>query len=203
FQKELDRIVGVARLVSLVRRGLVWNVGPDVLETAFGFAAAAYVAISKDVTLAREGLRRAERGAIVVDAVGRYCIWGALHPDRVRLRMVFGRVNRDEEMDAVAHGRHVFVFCIVRLDVVAEFLGLAALLVSRLAVLGAERSGGQRDREYCHSAKHPAHFGYLLAAQDFCFLTSESRHVSPASLASQRGVTDLSVAHQMSGSIST
>src|SRR5439155_24214895 len=89
-------------------------------------------------------------------------------------------------------GRHVLVFCIVRLDVVAEFLSLAALLVSRLAVLGGQWNGGQRDGQYRSNAKQPGHFHRFLAAPDFRFLTSESRHVSPAGLASQRGVTALS-----------
>ena len=111
-----------------------------MLELAFGLSAAAHIAVGEDVPFAREELRGAERAAIVVNAVGRHRVRGALHPNRIRLRTVFRRVNGDEEMDSVAHRRHIFTLRVIRLDVIPELFSLAALLVNYLAILGSERS---------------------------------------------------------------
>jgi len=80
---------------------------------------------------------------------------------------VFWRVNGDKETNAIAHRRHVFALGVIRLNVIPKFLGLPALLVIQLALLGSEWSSRQSDKEYCGNAKQPAHSHHLHVIKGF------------------------------------
>ena len=83
---------------------------------AFAHEAAADVLVDEDELLAQEEFRRAERGAVLVDAVGRDVVGRALQHDGVGLRVredVLGDVDGGEQLDAVAHGDAVLELGVV------------------------------------------------------------------------------------------
>ena len=125
LDQPVDGVVGVGALVGVLGAALHGLVRADHDVVAFAQIAAANVLIDEDEFLAREQLEGPSAGAVLVDAVGRDAVAGALHHDRVRLSLgdVFGNVDRGEELDAVAHGDAVFELVVVLAD---EFASDAA-----------------------------------------------------------------------------
>ena len=92
---------------------------PDDHVLAFAHVAAAHILIDKDELLAREQFGRSQVGSILVDAIGRDAVAGALHHDGIRPVVgedVLRNVNGGEQLHAVAHGDAVFELGVVLAD---------------------------------------------------------------------------------------
>ena len=106
--QPLGGVVGVARLVHVLIRVLVLDVGADVHELALGHPSPAHVLEDGDVTgpEVREELGAplaAERPGELVLAVRSYAVRRARHHDGVEPRRVLRDVDGGEEADPVPH----------------------------------------------------------------------------------------------------
>ena len=120
LDQPVDGVVGVGALVGVLGAALDGLVRADHDVVAFAHVAAADVLVDEDEFLAREQLGGPERGAVLIDAVGRDVVAGALHHDRVGAAVgedVLGDVDGGEELDAIAHGDAVFELGVVLADV--------------------------------------------------------------------------------------
>ncbi len=116
LNQPFDGVVRVGALVDVLRAALDGLVRPDDDVIAFAHVAAANVLVDEDEFLAREEFGRPEIGAVLIDAVGRHAVAGALHQDRVSLPLrddVLGDVDRREELDAIAHRDETFELVVV------------------------------------------------------------------------------------------
>jgi len=118
LQQPFDRVVGVRRLVDVLRPRLRRHVRPDILELALRHQPSANVLVDEDVPVADEQVRRAEAAAVGIRAVGRHAVRRPVEENRVRSRGVLRDVNRGEQLHPVAHRHLVLLLHVVRPDVV-------------------------------------------------------------------------------------
>ena len=122
LDEPVDGVVGVGALVGIFGAALDRLVGADDDVIAFAHVAAADVLVGEDEFFAGEEFGGAEGGAVLVGAVGRDVVAGALEHDGVGLVVgegVLGDVDGGEELDAVAHGDAVFELGVVLADEIA------------------------------------------------------------------------------------
>ena len=123
LEQPVDGVVEVGAVVDVLFRLLVVDVGTHLDECSFGHVAAADILIDEDVSGFVEVGRRAELGAIEIDAVRADAVGRAVDQERVGMRSVLGHIDGGEQMDAVAHGDAVFVFRVVFFDVELRSVG--------------------------------------------------------------------------------
>ena len=146
--QPLDGVVGIGALVGIFGAALDRLVRADDDVVAFAHVAAADVLIDEDKFLAREEFGGPEGGTVLIAAVGRDVVAGALHHDGVGFVVrdrVLGNVDGSEQLDPVPHGDAVLEFGVVFADELAadgsSGHGRGA------AALGGQQTRGKKKKE--------------------------------------------------------
>ena len=102
LDQPVDRVVGVGAFVDVLGAVLDVDVRRHVLEVALRHEPPARVLVDEDETVVAEPRRGTEPGRVLVGAVGRDAVRRARHHDRIAAARVARRVDRREELHAVA-----------------------------------------------------------------------------------------------------
>ena len=140
LEQPVDGVVEIAGVVDVLFRFLVVDMRSHLDERAFRHVAAAHVLIHKNISRSVKLGRRAQRLAILIHAIRPHAVRSADDQERIRLRAVFGHINRREQVHAIAHGNSVLILRVVLLDAELRRLGVA-----RGGSIGA---GGQLHRKH-------------------------------------------------------
>ena len=145
LQQKIDRVVGVRRVVHVLRRFLVVDVRPHLQKLALAHPASAHILVDEDVAGLLELLRRPQVLRILVFAVRSDAVRSAVHQERIGTAgSVLGHIHRREQPLAVAHRNAVFVFGVVCADIVHRWgLSVSARLLRNVEVNRSQRKGNQ------------------------------------------------------------
>src|SRR5581483_4985690 len=107
----------VGALINIFRR-----VGPIELrrhidEASLGLITPADILEYEDVSGALECLRLRQPSTVMVLAVWTDVVRRARDEERIRMRRVFGHIDRGKKMNTVAHRNPIFVLGVVRLNI--------------------------------------------------------------------------------------
>lgn len=114
LDQPIHSVVGVGAFIGVFGAVVMRLVRAHVHKHALRHVAAAHILIDEDEALFFGGEGWTDLRLVVVGAVWSHVVRRSLHDDGIRLRRVFGNVDRGEQTHAIAHGNPVFVFGVVR-----------------------------------------------------------------------------------------